>query len=878
METTRTTSVEIAPISFAESGNPDSPWVVLKFGGTSVSSLGSWQTICAVVRQRLEEGVSPMVVHSALAGVSDQLEAVLGAAIAGQQLPLLESIRARHVEFAAQLGVDSQCLDPYLEELEQLAAGIQLIAEVSPRVHVRVLALGELLATRIGASYLKQQGLDVEWVDVREWLQSDDTRAATERARYLSAVCDYQPDERLQNRFAGMQGVVLTQGFIAGNEHGDTVLLGRGGSDTSAAYLAAKLAARRLEIWTDVPGMFSADPRAVPSARLLRALRYREAQEIASTGGGVLHPRCIPPVRQYSIPLYIRCTSKPGCDGTVISREAAEDTARVKAISSRSGIVLVSMETVGMWHQVGFLAEVFQCFAARRLSVDLISTSESNVTVSIDTDGQALEAGVLDALLGDLAPLCRVELIDGCAAVSLVGHKIRAILHELGPALEAFEEYRIHLVTQAANDLNLTFVVQEDQAYRLVQKLHGSMIRRYGDGSLFGDTWEQLQGEVAAPVASATAWWRDEAEQLITLAKRESAAYVYHLGAVDRAIADLHSLEAVEQVFYAVKANSNPAVLTRIEASGVNFECVSPGEIEHVLELFPQIDRQRILYTPNFAPYEEYSAAFSQSVWVTLDNLYPLRAWPELFAERSLFVRVDPGQGRGHHEHVRTAGVHSKFGVPLFEIEELARLCQEHGVTVVGLHAHTGSGILGSDNWRTVATALAEVAGHFPSVRVLDLGGGLGVPERPGERRLDLREMDERLAAFKEAYPDYALWLEPGRYLVAEAGVLVAEVTQTKGKGEVRYVGVSTGMNSLIRPALYGAYHEIVNLSRLSEPATEIVNIVGPICETGDRLGSDRLLPVCREGDVILIANAGAYGFVMSSLYNLRAPAQEFIL
>jgi diaminopimelate decarboxylase/aspartate kinase len=127
-------------------------------------------------------------------------------------------------------------------------------------------------------------------------------------------------------------------------------------------------------------------------------------------------------------------------------------------------------------------------------------------------------------------------------------------------------------------------------------------------------------------------------------------------------------------------------------------------------------------------------------------------------------------------------------------------------------------------------------------------------------------------------HPKLAFWLEPGRYLVAQAGVLLAQVTQIKGKGEVKYVGVATGMNSLIRPALYGAHHDIVNLSRSNEPATELVNIVGPICESGDQLGNDRLLPVSQEGDVLLIANAGAYGFAMSSHYNLRDPAEEIVI
>jgi diaminopimelate decarboxylase/aspartate kinase len=158
------------------------------------------------------------------------------------------------------------------------------------------------------------------------------------------------------------------------------------------------------------------------------------------------------------------------------------------------------------------------------------------------------------------------------------------------------------------------------------------------------------------------------------------------------------------------------------------------------------------------------------------------------------------------------------------------------------------------------------------------LGGGLGIPERPGQVDLDIVALGAGLETLKTANPKYEFWLEPGRYVVAQAGVLLATVTQTKGKGDVQYVGINTGMNSLIRPALYGAYHEIVNLSRLDEPATQLVNVVGPICETGDRLGSERLLPQSEEGDVLLIANTGAYGYVMSSRYNLREPAEEVLI
>ena len=263
---------------------------------------------------------------------------------------------------------------------------------------------------------------------------------------------------------------------------------------------------------------------------------------------------------------------------------------------------------------------------------------------------------------------------------------------------------------------------------------------------------------------------------------------------------------------------------------------------------------------------------------MTLDNLHPLNAWPELFRDREIFVRIDTGYGRGHHDKVRTAGVHSKFGVPLFELDELERLVRSAGARVIGLHAHTGSGVFSVDNWKSVGHTLTSLTQRFRDVRYVDLGGGLGVPERLGQQGVVLREFGAMLAAIKASHPQLTIWIEPGRYLVAEGGVLLAQVTQLKGKGEVHYVGVATGMNSLIRPALYGAHHEILNLTRLDDLPTEVVNVVGPICESGDVLGVDRLLPPTQEGDVLLIATAGAYGRAMSSTYNLRAPAEEFLI
>jgi diaminopimelate decarboxylase/aspartate kinase len=857
----------------------DSPWVVMKFGGSSVSSAENWETIAALIRNRLEDGLQPVVVHSALKGVSNALEQILQSAAAGDKSNQLSSIRRIHYDLADALGIEGpELLDDTLHELEQLIAGVRLIREVSVRVHVRIMALGELMATRLGVEYLSKLGLPVQWIDARDVLTSTSSSSGHRKQDYLAALCNWTPDPGLQEQFGKIKKVVLTQGFIARNEWGETVLLGRGGSDTSAAYLAARLQARRLEIWTDVPGMFTADPHVVPSARLLLALHYDEAQELASAGSSVLHPRCLSPLRECNIPLFIRCTNSPEVAGTVVSSVTDEVEPQVKGICLRNGLTLVVMDGVGMWHEVGFLARAFTIFGDHGVSVDLISTSETNVTVSIDTADGMLAEDTRRALLADLAKLCRVREIRDCSAVSLVGRKIRTILPRLAPALEVFEEEKIHLMSQAANDLNLRFVIDQGQGPKLVRKLHASIIRKSGGSPAFGRSWERLFHGDQVAVSAHDAWWLKKRVQLLELAERQPNAYVYDKDSVRQASRRLLALRSVDRVLYAVKANFNAELLRVLAEEGVDFECVSPGEVQWLRDVMPSLDSGRILFTPNFAPRQEYEWALERGLQITLDNLYPLQAWPEIFKGCKLFIRIDPGQGKGHHEHVKTAGVHSKFGIPRFEVEELKRLVDAAGADVIGIHAHSGSGILDPDNWRTVAVELVRVADMFPSVEAIDLGGGIGVPDKPGEEPFDLGKLDNLLNEIRESFPQYKLWLEPGRYLVAPAGVLLTHVTQIKGKSEMRYIGVGTGMNSLIRPALYGSYHEIVNLSRADVTPTDTVTIVGPICETGDRLGSDRLLPPSQENDVILIANAGAYGYVMSSQYNRREVAPEFVI
>jgi len=863
---------------------PTPPWVVCKFGGTSVSSRVRWDTIAEAVRTHRAEGRHPFLVCSAVTGISDQLEALchrLSGTEHGDPASTLGTIRDRHRALAQEMGVDpDEALADGFERLNRWVDEIRETGSPSPAQQAAVLASGELLSTRLGVAYLSAQGMPVEWLDAREFLRAQDEPHTPPRQQYLAATCTSHPDSVLQAHLADAPDTVyLTQGFIASNALDETVLLGRGGSDTSAAHFAAKLEAERLEIWTDVPGLFTANPHEVGAARLLRRLGYDEAQEIATMGGRVLHPRCLDPVRRHRVPLHVRSTAAPALGGTVVDGDGSAAGPQVKAVSAKTDVMVVSMDTLGMWQEVGFLADVFQIFKHHGLSVDLLATSEANVTVTLDPVANALDPDVLDRLLHDLNRYCDAELIGPCAIVSLVGHHIRSLLSELGPAFEVFDEQKVHLVTQAASDLNMSFVVDENQAPRLVRELHAQFFGRQAPDAVFGPRWKELtEAEERSGDASSTEWWRTRRDELLRLADAESPHYVYDATTVRRRSREVQALGPVDRAFYAVKANPHPGLLRVLEAQGLGFECVSPGELERVFEVCPDLDPGRVLFQPNFAAPHEYADAFEREVLVTVDNVQPLAEHPDVFADEEIFVRVDPGQGRGHHQKVRTAGAQSKFGVVPEDLERLQGAADRAGATVVGLHAHVGSGITDEHTWENLVDLLATLAGEFPNVHALNVGGGLAVSSPAAPRPIDLSSLDAALTAAADRHPQYSLWMEPGRYLVAEAGVLLARVTQTKSKDGVGYVGLDTGMNSLLRPALYGAHHNIVNLTRLDAPTSLTADVVGPICETGDVLGHDRRLPPTEPGDTLLVATVGAYGASMSNHYNLREPATKTLL
>lgn len=840
-------------------------WRVLKFGGSSVATPDQWQTILKQVQKNIAAGYRVLLVHSASQGFTNDLALKISGGHS-----VYKVVRQRLKQLASKFAVPFNLFTEELSELKQLCE----LTELDTFQQAELLSWGERTTHKLFSHHLKQFQ-KVFSIDPKLWLKATIDDHRNPHSRILSAKCQIDVNPKLHQQLTA--DFYLMPGFYASDENGRTVLLGRSGSDTSAAYMAVLLNAERLEIWTDVDGIFSANPHQIPEARLLLRLGYQEAREIAASGGKVIHPRSILPAEQHHIPIHIKNIARPDAQGTVLKSSYQPTKPRVSAVNTRHQVTLISMESIHMWHQAGFISDLFAIYKDLGLSVDLISTAQTNVTVSLDAADNVLTPDVLQQLKACLEKLCEVEIIANCSAVTLVGYRIRALADSIASVVATFADQRIYLTTQSSNDLNQTFVVDEDQADKLARALHEVLITQLPEPGDFGPSWSDLLAGRGSDTAKTVPWWQQSAARLLDAAADYAPCYVYHLPTIDRQIKQLKSLTAIDGIFFAVKANPHPVILAHMNKQGIGMETVSPGEIERVQSACKDSLQSNIIFTPNFAPINEYKEALEQGILTTIDNPSLLYDYPHIFSGKQVVLRLDPGHGSGHHRYVRTAGEQSKFGIPFEHLASLSEWCSQHDIGVYGLHAHTGSGILEHQNWQRIAHFLAQGLAYFKQVKVINIGGGLGIKENPGDIGLDFAALNQSLSDFKNDYPGIRLWIEPGRFLVAHCGVLLARVTQTKLKGKQGYIGLETGMNSLIRPALYGAWHNIVNLTRLTEPREFTANIVGPMCESGDILGIDRPMPASQAGDVVLIANTGAYGAAMASNYNLRAPAREIV-
>jgi diaminopimelate decarboxylase/aspartate kinase len=463
-------------------------WIVLKFGGTSVAGRNQWETIASLAETRRSEGYRVLLVCSAIAGVTNRLNTL---AYSPDSEKRLESLLDTHRQLGRDLGVpEARWLDESERELHKCLQ--HLSHDPGPKHRAALLAMGERMSTRIGCCFL-QQRFNADWVDVREALEVVHEKELSPARQWLSAACRAAEAPGLAGRWSALSPVLVTQGFIAKTKEGETALLGRGGSDTSAALLAGRLSARRLEIWTDVPGLFSADPRLIDEARLLAEVDYAEALEMAASGAKVVHPRSIRAAAAMKTPVVIRDLHRRGVAGTRIgTRKSGEEG--IKTVSCQERMAVILLQNLDARFQVGFLAGVFDIFRRRGISIDLVATSETTTTVAINCETNHLGDDELSDLAEDLGSLCRVKLFSDCVCVNLVGHGARKALSRLQDVMAFFDEQQLLMVSQSANDLCLSLLVHYGDHETLLKSAHRALIPGGEQPQgVFGARWKDIQ-------------------------------------------------------------------------------------------------------------------------------------------------------------------------------------------------------------------------------------------------------------------------------------------------------------------------------------------------------------------------------------------------
>ncbi len=332
--------------------------------------------------------------------------------------------------------------------------------------------------------------------------------------------------------------------------------------------------------------------------------------------------------------------------------------------------------------------------------------------------------------------------------------------------------------------------------------------------------------------------------------------------------------------FYACKALTNVNILKYIHSLGCGIDCSSINEVK--LALHAGVPSKQILYTSNGIDFSEIEEAVDCGVHINIDSLSNLEKFGKKFGSSyPVGVRIRPNILAGGNLKISTGHEKSKFGIPIDQLDALKKIAAAHSINIDTLHIHTGSDIKDADVFVQGIKVLTEIVPHFPGLTVIDLGGGFKVPYEPEDEETDMRHIGDRLKKFVDSHlaasgKKYQLWFEPGKFLVSEAGYLITKVNVIKDNGVQVFAGVNTGLNHLIRPMMYDAYHHIVNISN-PDAEEKVYTVTGYICET-DTFATDRLLHEVREGDYLAFYNAGAYGFEMSSNYNSRLKPAEVLV
>jgi len=443
--------------------------IVMKFGGTSVQDSKAISRVASIVKERMAQ--RPVVVVSAMAKVTDQLLAMARAAGAGDRktaLKLCRGLQERHyetagellgtalfTEFHSELGGD-------FELLEELLRGIAAVGELTPRTTDHVAAYGEMLSSKIVAAAFRAHGLNSAHVDSRECL-------VTDSAHTKATPLFEETNERLRSKVKPLidEGrVPVMGGFIGATKAGVTTTIGRGGSDYSAAIFGAGLNAERIDIWTDVDGMMTTDPNICPDARRIRVISFEEAAELAYFGAKVLHPATVLPAVQKNIPVYILNSRNPGCEGTRITAKAPRCKNPFKAIAAKKRITIVDVAAPRMLLAHGFLKAIFEAFDRHKIPVDVVSTSEVSVSLTVDSNES------IPALAADLAKLADVKYEGRKAIVCIVGENVRNTPGIAGRVFTELKDVNIRMISQGASEINMTFVIEEDSVPHAVRQLH----------------------------------------------------------------------------------------------------------------------------------------------------------------------------------------------------------------------------------------------------------------------------------------------------------------------------------------------------------------------------------------------------------------------
>jgi aspartate kinase len=454
--------------------------LVMKFGGTSVGSAERMQDVLSIVNKAKSKhkGAAPLVVLSAMSGVTNSLIKAADRAVARDlkgALAEVQAVRKKHDEAIDQaLAKDAalaqkvkDSLNSHFEELEVILKGVSYLGELSKRSIDAISGMGELLSSKVVAAIAEHEGTDSVWVDAREVMITDGTFG---RAIPISEAVEKQARAKMAEPSKDGK-VVITQGFIGATENGVTTTLGRGGSDYSAAIFGAALNADEIQIWTDVDGMMTSDPRLVPEAEVISEVGFQEAAELAYFGAKVLHPLTIKPAIEQGIPVRILNTMRPDSPGTIIKADkeigrSDEDTRPICAIAAKKGITALFISSYKMLMAHGFLKKVFDIFDRHSTSIDLIATSEVSVSLTVDRTDD------LDSIIRDLKDLGDVRILTDVSIVTVVGRQFRDKSGIAGEVFSALTNVNIIMISGGASDINLSFVVSNEDADTSIKQLH----------------------------------------------------------------------------------------------------------------------------------------------------------------------------------------------------------------------------------------------------------------------------------------------------------------------------------------------------------------------------------------------------------------------